>query len=119
MLTRVYGTAFFKKKDLDEHLERLEQARARDHRKLGPQLGLFQFSEVAPGAAFWLPPGTHVFNELVALSREMCERHGYTEVKTPQLYDAELWKTSGHWFKYRENMFVDRGRGPRRWRSSR
>jgi threonyl-tRNA synthetase len=110
-LTRVYGTAFFKKKDLDEHLHLLEEARARDHRKLGRELGLFQFSELSPGAAFWLPPGTHVFNRLVALSREMCDHHGYTEVKTPQLYDAELWKTSGHWFKYRDHMFVTESEG--------
>src|ERR1700756_4138542 len=71
MLTRVYGTAFFSESDLNAHLERLEQARARDHRKLGPQLGLFTFSDVAPGAAFWLPGGTEVFNQLVGLSREM------------------------------------------------
>ncbi len=71
MLTRVYGTAFFSEKDLDAHLERLEQARAHDHRRLGPQLGLFTFSDVAPGSAFWLPDGTEVFNSLVALSREM------------------------------------------------
>src|SRR3954451_16423294 len=72
MLPRVYGTAFFKRKDLEEHLHRLEEARARDHRKLGRELGLFQFSELAPGAAFWLPPGTAVFNGLVQLSRDMC-----------------------------------------------
>jgi threonyl-tRNA synthetase len=106
MLTRVYGTAFFSKKELDEYLERLEKARANDHRKLGPQLGLFTFSDVAPGAAFWLPGGTQVFNELVALSREMGRDRGYTEVKTPQLYDSSLWMTSGHWQKYRDNMFV-------------
>ncbi len=106
MLTRVYGTAFFSNKDLDEHLERLEKARENDHRRLGPQLGLFTFSDVAPGAAFWLPGGTQVFNELVALSREMGRDRGYTEVKTPQLYDSSLWKTSGHWQKYRDNMFV-------------
>src|SRR3954453_19619759 len=70
-LTRVYGTAFLSKEDLDEHLERLEQARARDHRKLGRELGLFAFSDVSPGAAFWLPHGTRVYNELVSLSREM------------------------------------------------
>ena len=105
-LTRIYGTAFLSKEELEAHLERLEQARARDHRRLGPELGLFKFSELSPGAAFWLPPGTHVFNRLIALSREMCATHGYTEVKTPQLYDAELWKTSGHWFKYRDNMFI-------------
>ena len=105
-MTRVYGTAFFSKEDLEAHLERLEQARARDHRKLGPQLGLFTFSEVSPGAAFWLPGGTRVFNSLVELSREMGEPRGYTEVKTPQIYDAALWETSGHWGKYRENMFI-------------
>jgi threonyl-tRNA synthetase len=106
MLTRVYGTAFFDKKDLAAYLERLEEARARDHRKLGRELGLFTFSEVSPGSAFWLPNGTAVYNTLVALSREMGAERGYTEVKTPQIYEAELWKTSGHWGKYRENMFL-------------
>ncbi|MBV9805392.1 MAG: threonine--tRNA ligase [Solirubrobacterales bacterium] len=106
MLTRVYGTAFFSEKELQEHLERLEQARARDHRRLGPQLGLFNFSDVAPGMTFWFPPGTQVFNSLVALSREMGIPRGYTEVKTPQLYDSSLWKTSGHWDKYQEHMFT-------------
>jgi threonyl-tRNA synthetase len=106
MLTRVYGTAFFSKADLDEYLERLERARANDHRRLGPQLGLFTFSNVAPGSAFWLPAGTEVFNSLVALSREMGRERGYTEVKTPQLFDSSLWKISGHWDKYREHMFV-------------
>jgi len=111
MLTRIYGTAFFTKQELAEHLERLEQAKARDHRRLGPQLGLFAFSEVAPGSAFWLPNGTKLFNELVALSREMGVERGYTEVKTPQLYDSELWKTSGHWGKYRQHMFVTETEG--------
>jgi threonyl-tRNA synthetase len=106
MLTRVYGTAFFSPKDLNEYEERLERARANDHRRLGPQLGLFTFSDVAPGAAFWLPGGTEVFNSLVGLSREMGRDRGYTEVKTPQLYDSSLWVTSGHWDKYRDNMFV-------------
>jgi threonyl-tRNA synthetase len=106
MLTRVYGTAFFSKQDLDEYLERLERARANDHRRLGSQLGLFTFSDVAPGSAFWFPPGTEVFNSLVTLSREMGRPRGYTEVKTPQLFDSSLWKTSGHWDKYRDNMFV-------------
>src|SRR4051795_8116278 len=106
MLTRIYGTAFHSKADLAAHLERLEQARARDHRRLGPQLGLFAFSDVSPGAAFWLPKGTRVFNELVALSREMGTPRGYEEVKTPQIYDSSLWQTSGHWGKYRENMFL-------------
>jgi threonyl-tRNA synthetase len=110
-LTRIYGTAFFSKEELAQHLERLEQAKARDHRRLGPELGLFTFSEVAPGSAFWLPNGTTLFNELVGLSREMGVGRGYTEVKTPQLYDSELWKTSGHWGKYRENMFVTETEG--------
>jgi threonyl-tRNA synthetase len=106
MLTRVYGTAFFSARELEAYLERLERARANDHRRLGPQLGLFSFSEVSPGAAFWFAPGTEVFNSLVALSREMGAERGYTEVKTPQLYDSSLWEVSGHWEKYREHMFV-------------
>jgi threonyl-tRNA synthetase len=106
MLTRIYGTAFFSKDELAEHLQRIEQAKERDHRKLGRELGLFTFSEVSPGAAFWLPAGTTVFNMLLGVSREMGRARGYDEVKTPQIYDAELWKTSGHWGKYRENMFT-------------
>ena len=106
MLTRVYGTAFLTREALEEHLEVLERARANDHRRLGPQLGLFTFSDVAPGMAFWFGPGTQIFNSLVALSREMGARRGYTEVKTPVLYDSSLWKTSGHWDKYDENMFL-------------
>jgi threonyl-tRNA synthetase len=106
MLTRVYGTAFFSKQDLEEYLERLERARQNDHRRLGPQLGMFNFDPVSPGAAFWYPAGTEVFNELVRLSREMGRERGYVEVKTPQIYDSSLWETSGHWGKYRENMFV-------------
>ncbi len=106
MLTRVYGTAFFSRKALAEHLERLERARANDHRRLGPQLGMFSFSEAAPGSAFWFPAGAAVFNELVKLSREMGAARGYTEVKTPILFDRSLWETSGHWEKYREHMFT-------------
>ena len=106
MLTRVYGTAFFSKQDLAEYLERLERARANDHRRLGPLLGMFGFSETAPGSAFWFPPGTAVFNELVKLSREMGVPRGYTEVKTPLLFDSSLWKTSGHWDKYHDDMFI-------------
>jgi len=106
MLTRVYGTAFFSKQELEEYLERLERARQNDHRRLGQQLGMFTFSEVSPGAAFWFPPGAAVFNELVKLSREMGRARGYVEAKTPQIYDSSLWKTSGHWDKYDVNMFV-------------
>jgi len=106
MLTRLYGTAFFSNAELKEHLERIELAKARDHRKLGRELGLFTFSELSPGAAFWLPAGTSIWNALVALSRRMGAERGYEEVKTPQIYDSELWKTSGHWGKYKENMFT-------------
>jgi threonyl-tRNA synthetase len=106
MLTRIYGTAFFSNVELERHLERIEQAKARDHRKLGRELGLFTFSEVSPGAAFWLPAGTTVWNTLVEVSRRMGRERGYSEVKTPLIFDAELWKTSGHWGKYRENMFT-------------
>jgi threonyl-tRNA synthetase len=106
MLTRIYGTAFHTNAQLSEYLERLEQAALRDHRKLGRELGLFHFSDVSPGAAFWLPAGTSMFNALVGVSREMGSERGYEEVKTPLIYDAELWKTSGHWGKYRENMFT-------------
>jgi threonyl-tRNA synthetase len=111
MLTRVYGTAFFSDKDLQAYLELVERARANDHRRLGPQLGLFGFSDIAPGMAFWYPKGTVVFNELVALSREMGKPRGYTEVKTPQLYDSQLWKTSGHWEKFQDEMFISESAG--------
>ena len=106
MLTRIYGTAFFKKAELEEYLERLEEARARDHRKLGRELGLFTFSEVSPGSAFWLPRGTALYNQIVALNRELQQGRGYVEVKTPLLYDSSVWEASGHWGKYRENIFV-------------
>jgi threonyl-tRNA synthetase len=106
MLTRVYGTAFFSAKDLEAYLEAVERARTNDHRRLGPALGLFGFSDTAPGMTFWYPAGAQVFNSLVSLSRKMGEPRGYTEVKTPLLYDSSLWKTSGHWDKYREHMFV-------------
>ena len=106
MLTRVYGTAFHDKADLEAHLERLEEARARDHRKLGRELGLFTWSPVSPGSTFWLPKGTRLYNQLVELNRSMQVERGYVEVKTPLLYESELWKTSGHWGKYRENIFI-------------
>ena len=105
MLTRIYGTAFLSKEDLDEHLEMLEQARARDHRKLGRELGLFMLSDLSPGSPFWLPNGTHVWNELTTLWRRTNVERGYIEVRTPILYDSELWKQSGHWHVYRDNMY--------------
>jgi len=105
MLTRIYGTAFFAKAQLQEHLERLEQARARDHRRLGRELDLFQFSELSPGAPLWKPAGMAVWNALTELWREENAARGYEEVKTPILLDVELFKQSGHWEKYRENMY--------------
>ena len=104
-LTRIYGTAFFSKEELAEFLERLEQARARDHRKLGKELGLFMFSELSPGSPFWQPAGMAIWNELSKLWREENRRRGYREVKTPILYDVDLFKQSGHWDTYRENMY--------------
>ncbi len=105
MLTRIYGTAFHSQEELDAHLERLEQARARDHRKLGRELDLFLFSELSPGSPFWLPNGAHVWNELTTLWRATNVERGYTEVRTPILYDVDLWKQSGHWHVYRDNMY--------------
>ncbi len=105
MLTRIYGTAFFTQAALEEHVERLEQARARDHRKLGRELDLFQFSELSPGSPLWKPAGMVVWNALTELWREENRARGYEEVKTPILYDVELFKQSGHWEKYRENMY--------------
>jgi threonyl-tRNA synthetase len=105
MLTRVYGTAFFKPKELEEHLRLLEEARARDHRKLGQELDLFMFSDLSPGSPFWQPNGMAIWNELTTLWREENGKRDYREVKTPILYDAELWKQSGHWDVYRDNMY--------------
>jgi len=105
MLTRIYGTAFLSKKDLAKHLELLEQARALDHRKLGPALGLFLMRPESPGMPFWLPNGMVVINEIQKLLREYLDRDGYQEIKTPQILDEELWHRSGHWDNYRENMF--------------
>ena len=105
-LTRIYGTAFYSQADLDEHLERLEQARARDHRRLGVQLDLFHVDPHSPGSPFWHPKGMVIWNELENLRRRENERRGYLEVKTPLIYEKALWVTSGHWEKFRESMFL-------------
>ncbi len=105
-LTRIYGTAFFSQADLDTHLERLDQARARDHRKLGRELDLVHFDEHSPGSPLWHPKGMAIWNALEDLRRRENARRGYSEVKTPLIYDTDLWVTSGHWDKYRENMFL-------------
>ncbi len=105
MLTRIYGTAFLDRKQLEEHLERLEQARARDHRKLGPELDLFMLREEAPGMPFWLPQGTILLGLIETEVRKQLSTRGYHEIKTPQVLDEELWHRSGHWDNYKENMY--------------
>ncbi len=105
-LTRIYGTAFFTQADLDAYLARLEQARANDHRRLGQLLDLFHFDEHSPGSPFWHPNGMAVINVLEDLRRRENVRRGYDEVRTPIIYDKSLWETSGHWEKFRDNMFL-------------
>jgi threonyl-tRNA synthetase len=105
-LQRIYGTAFFTKKELDAWLHQQEEARKRDHRKLGKELDLFAFHPAAPGAIFWTGRGTVIFTALQAAMRRMCLANGYEEIKTPLLYNKSLWEKSGHWGKYRENMFL-------------
>jgi len=106
MLQRIYGTAFESEQELQEFLWRREEARRRDHRRLGPELDLFHFDDVAPGYAFWHPKGTIIYNELVRLSRELQSRYGYQEVRAPDILKTDLWRISGHWEHYRENMFL-------------
>jgi threonyl-tRNA synthetase len=106
MLQRIYGTAFFDKKALDAHLAKLEEVKKRDHRKLGPALGLFAFHEYAPGSPFWLPAGTTLYNVLEEAMRRLVNRNGYQEVKTPLLFNRRLWEQSGHWGPYKKNMFL-------------
>ncbi|HEV8267694.1 MAG TPA: threonine--tRNA ligase, partial [Thermoanaerobaculia bacterium] len=105
MLQRIYGSVFLTQKELDEHLARLEAARARDHRKLGKELGLFQFHPWAPASPFFLPKGATVYNLLLSYMRELYVKYGYQEVVTPQVFDSELFKTSGHYANYHENMY--------------
>ena len=105
MLQRIYGASFLSQKELDEHLLRMEQARARDHRKLGKELGLYLFHPWAPASPFFLPKGATVYTLLVDYMRSLYPKYGYTEVVTPQVYDVELFKKSGHYQNYHENMF--------------
>ncbi len=106
MLQRIYGTAWFRKEDLDAYLYRIEEAKRRDHRRLGKELDLFQFHPIAPGAAFWTNRGTIIYNGLIDFMREKLRVANYDEVKTPLLYHKTLWEQSGHWGKYKENMFL-------------
>jgi threonyl-tRNA synthetase len=105
MLQRIYGTAFFSKKELNKHLALLEEARKRDHRKLGKELGLFSFHPEAPASPFFHFKGAAVYNRLVEFVRELYARYGYHEVLTPQIFDAALWKRSGHYEHYRDSMY--------------
>ena len=109
-LTRIYGTAFFSKKDLEAHLERIEQAKARDHRRLGPQLGLFMLREEAPGMPFWLPNGTTLLHLIEDEVQEQLRKRGYEEIATPHVLDVELWHRSGHWDNYRDEHVLHGGR---------
>src|SRR5438045_6355997 len=104
-LTRIYGTAFYDQKDLEAHLERLEEAKRRDHRRLGVQLDLVHLDDVSPGSPFWHPKGMVIWNELEDLRRRENRRRGYLEVKTPLLFDEDTYQTSGHLQNYEENIF--------------
>ncbi len=104
-LTRIYGTAFFSQKELDAHLERIEQAKARDHRRLGPQLGLFMLRDEAPGMPFWLPNGTTLLHLIEDEVQAQLRKRGYEEIATPQVLDVGLWHRSGHWDNYRDEMY--------------
>jgi len=106
MLSRIYGTAWLNRKQLDEYLVRLEEAGKRDHRKIGQEMDLFHLQAEAHGSVFWHPKGYRIWRELEAYMRRRLDSAGYVEVKTPQLMDARQWEKSGHWGKYRENMFV-------------
>jgi threonyl-tRNA synthetase len=105
-MQRIYGTAFFSDKELKAYLARIEEAKKRDHRKLGRELGLFMFHPWAPGAAFWLAKGTRLYHTLADYMREVLYPNGYVEVKTPLVFNKALWETSGHWQHYRDNMFL-------------
>jgi threonyl-tRNA synthetase len=108
-MQRIYGTAFFSDKDLKAYLTQIEEAKKRDHRKLGRELGLFTFHPWAPGAAFWLAKGATLYHTLADYMRDVLLPNGYVEVKTPIIFNKALWETSGHWEHYRQNMFQVQG----------
>ena len=106
MLTRVYGTAWNNDKDLEKHLTKIEEALKRDHRKLGKEMDLFHFQDEAPGMVFWHPYGWNIYKTLQNYIRSKLDKNDYQEINTPQVVDRKLWEASGHWDKYRENMFI-------------
>ena len=106
MLTRIYGTAWNTKKELNKYLQQLKEAEVRDHRKLGKEMNLFHFQDEAPGMVFWHPAGWTIYNELQNYMRKMQTNSGYEEIRTPEVLDRKLWEKSGHWDKYRENMYI-------------
>jgi threonyl-tRNA synthetase len=106
MLSRIYGIAFAEKADLDAHIKMMAEAEKRDHRRLGREMDLFHFEEVAPGSVFWHPRGWRMFQTLIGYMRTRQEDAGYVEVNSPDIMDRALWETSGHWQNYRENMFL-------------
>ena len=110
-MQRVYGTAFLSEKELKDHLTRIEEAKKRDHRKIGRDQKLFMFHQWAPGATFWLPNGTTLYNLLANYMRDVLIPSGYTEVKAPIVFNKALWETSGHWSHYRQNMFLVESEG--------
>ena len=110
-MQRIYGTAFASESELKAHLQRLEEAKKRDHRRVGKELGLFTFHPWAPGAAFWLSKGTTLYNTLANYMRDVLFPAGYVEVKTPLIYNKALWERSGHWSHYRQNMFLIESEG--------
>jgi threonyl-tRNA synthetase len=105
MIQRIYAAHFDNKKELKQHLMFLEEAKKRDHRKLGKELELFHFDPIAPGSPFFMPKGTIIYNELVDFMRRVYRKYNYDEVITPQVLDTQLWHTSGHYQNYKENMF--------------
>ncbi len=106
MLVRIYGTAFSKKEDLEQYLERIEEAKKRDHRKLGRELGLFTIMDEGPGFPFFLPKGMILKNTLIDYWREIHTREGYMEISTPMMLSKTLWETSGHWDHYKDNIYT-------------
>ncbi len=109
MLQRIYGTAFASRKELEEHLARVDEAKRRDHRRVGVDLELFHVDPISPGSPFYLPKGTILYNQLIEFVRSLYPKYGYQEVITPQIFHTELFKTSGHYQLFREDMFLMQG----------